>query len=250
MKILIIEDEIPAANRLAAMVKEIEPGWSIITVLDEVKSSIDWLTNNPHPDLIFMDIQLADGFSFDIFDQVKIESSVIFVTAYDKYALNAFKVNGLDYILKPINKDELSNSIQRFKAFNHAKTLDYSTISAILALKEKNYKTRFLVKYGDQLNFVRIEEIAYFQSESSYSFVFTKSNNRYIIEETMDQIEEQVSPTLFFRVNRKQIVCIDCIDKISNHFNNRLKLELLPINNEETIVSRSKVKLFKNWLNQ
>ena len=250
MNILIIEDEIPAIKRLTKLIDELEPSWTIIEQLDEVKTAINWLETNPSPDLIFMDIQLADGFSFEIFEQTQINSPVIFVTAFDQYAVNAFRVNGLDYILKPIQKDLLAESISRFKTITSPIDIDLSSLAQLLKRKNEHYKERFLIKSGEELNFVRTQEIAYFLSESSYSFLVTKVGNRYIIDLTMDQIESELDPSIFFRINRKQIVCLDCITKISSYFNNRLKLDLNPIENSDTIVSRSRVKQFKDWLNK
>lgn len=250
MNVLIIEDEIPAVKRLVQLLSELEPTWKIVDQLDEVSLAVDWFKNHPPPDLVFMDIQLADGFSFDIFGQIKIESPVIFVTAFDQYAVNAFRVNGLDYILKPIQKTVLEESIERFKSLKSGSTIDMAALSALFKEKKAHYKERFLIKSGEDLNFVRTSEIAYFLSESSYSFIVTKSGNRYILDQTMDQIEEAIDPALFFRINRKQIICLDCIGKISSYFNNRLKLELNPHEKEDSIVSRTRVKQFKEWLNQ
>ena len=175
MNVLIIEDELPATKRLISLISEIEPTWTVVNTIDEVKSSIQWLQNNPSPDLIFMDIQLADGFSFEIFKSIDISAQVIFATAFDQYALDAFKVNGLDYLLKPINKSELIQSISRFKSLNHSPSINYEVISNLLAERDKDYKSRFIVKSGDQFNFVKVNEIAYFFSEDSYSFIMTRS---------------------------------------------------------------------------
>ena len=250
MKVLLIEDEAPATLRLSKLLLELEPNWNIVGALDEIEASVKWLKDNPAPDLIFMDIHLADGFSFAIFDEIKVVSKVIFVTAYDQYALKAFEVNGLDYLLKPIKKEELERSIARFKAAVSPKEMDYQALSAAMNRKEKLFKERFLIKSGDQLNFVRVTEIAYFLSESSYSFLVTKSGNRYILDSTLDQIENELNPDLFFRVNRKQIIGLESIAKISSFINHRLKIELVPAENSECIVSRNRVGQFKEWLNQ
>ncbi len=249
MNILLIEDEAPATIRLSKLLHELEPTWKIVGALDEIEASVKWLKTNPTPDLIFMDIHLADGFSFAIFDEIKVVSKVIFVTAYDQYALKAFEVNGLDYLLKPVKKEELERSIARFKATVSPKEFDYQAFSALMDRKEKLFKERFLIKSGDQLNFVRVTEIAYFLSESSYSFLVTKSGNRYILDSTMDQIENELNPDLFFRVNRKQIIGLESIGKISSFINNRLKIELVPAENSDCIVSRNRVGQFKEWLN-
>lgn len=250
MKVLLIEDEIPAAKRLASLIAELEPEWEISAPVDEVEQAIIQLKNYPQPDLIFMDIQLADGFSFEIFKAVEVKAPVIFVTAFDQYAVNAFRVNGLDYILKPVALDVLKESIARFKSMNSKVGINMDALQHFFKQKPDHFKERFLIKSGGELNFVRTSEIAYFLSEASYSFIVTKSQNRYIVDLTLDQIEAEINPSLFFRINRKQIVCLDCIVKISNYFNNRLKLDLSPVEKSETIVSRTRVKAFKEWLNQ
>ncbi len=222
---------------------------TIVGSVDEVSTAVEWIKTNPTPNLIFMDIQLADGYSFEIFEKIEVPCPVIFITAFDQYAVNAFRVNGLDYILKPIRKEVLVESLDRFKALK-SKPIDINVLSQFLQTKSERFKERFLIKSGDELNFVRTSEIAYFLSESSYSFIVTKGGNRYIIDLTLDQIEKDLDPSLFFRINRKQIICLDCITKISTFFNNRLKLELNPIENSDTVVSRTRVKEFKAWLNQ
>ncbi len=250
MRVLLVEDELPASKRLISLLKANEPTWQIVATTDEILNTVEWLKNNEPPDLIFMDIHLADGYSFAIFDEIEITSKVIFVTAYDQYALKAFEVNGLDYLLKPIKEEELKRSIDRFKKATVPNEIDLKGISALIQRKERAFKERFLIKSGEQLNFVQVSEIAYFISESSYSFVVTKSGNRYILDGTMDQIEKELNPDVFFRINRGQIVGVDSIKKISSHVNNRLKLELEPVEKETTIVSRTRVAQFKAWLNQ
>lgn len=250
MRVLLVEDELPASKRLKSLVESLEPTWQIVDITDEILSTVQWLKNNPAPDLIFMDIHLADGFSFAIFDEIEIKSKVIFVTAYDQYALKAFQVNGLDYLLKPIKEEELIRSIDRFKKAITPDDFDLRELSALIQRKEKAYKERFLIKTGEQLNFVQVGEIAYFVSESSYSFVVTKSGNRYILDATMDQIESDLNPDHFFRINRGQIVGVNSIQKISSHVNNRLKLDLEPVEIETSVVSRKRVAQFKEWLNR
>jgi len=250
MKIIIIEDETYAVKRLKELIFSLEPSWELIETFDEVNTSVKWLNTNPHPDLIFMDIQLADGFSFEIFDQVKLKSKVIFTTAFDNYAIKAFRHNGLDYLLKPIQKDLLQESINRFKSSEQSSPIDFETLSQLILPQKTDYKKRFLTKSGDQLNFIDIDNIAYFLSEASYSFVVSKSGNQYILDETLDYIEEQLDPSIFFRINRKQIIALSSIDTIKTYFNNRLILTLKPEIKGENIVSRTKVKVFKEWLDK
>ncbi|MCC7452891.1 MAG: response regulator transcription factor [Crocinitomix sp.] len=250
MKVLIIEDELPGARRLVSLIQQLEPSWSILTILDEVNSAVEWLATNPAPDLIFMDIQLADGFSFEIFERHQVVSPVVFVTAFDQYAINAFRVNGLDYLLKPIQLDLLQASIDRFKATHVKNVVHINQLSDLFKQRTERFKERFLIKSGEDLSFVRTSEIAYFLSTASYSFIVTISGGRYLVDLTMDEIEKELDPAKFFRINRGQIVGLDCITRITNFFNNRLKLELNPVEKEDTIVSRSRVKPFKEWLNQ
>lgn len=260
LQILIIEDELPAAKRLQQLIAKAEPEWRIIEVIDSIEDAVLWLKNQPKPDLIFMDIQLADGFSFEIFEQIQIESPVVFATAFNEYAIKAFQVNGLDYLLKPIEETELHRAIKKFKKqYNTSPTqetsgnpaLDYSQLA--LLLKNVNttaYKERFLIKIGEQMKFVKVEDIAYFRSEDGYVFIITHRNDRFLIDDSLEQINPKLKPTLFFQINRKLILNINAIDKISAYFNSRLKLQLLPNTKDDVIVSRERVKNFKGWLDQ
>ncbi|MCH2234191.1 MAG: LytTR family DNA-binding domain-containing protein [Crocinitomicaceae bacterium] len=250
MKIVIIEDELPAARRLEKLILELDPEAEIIARIQEVAEAIVWFGQNPHPDIVFMDVQLADGYSFEIFESTEINSSIIFATAYDQYALKAFKVNGLDYLLKPINKADLENAIRRYKDLELSKNIDFEKVKALFQPKEKSYKDRFMVKSGDQLNFVKSTDVAYFISEGSYSFLVSKLGNRFILDDTMDHIESQLNPNNFFRVSRKKIISIDAISSVHSHFNSRLKVVLTPEDSQETIVSRPRVKEFKEWLDK
>ena len=251
INILIIEDELPAVKRLLKLLIEIDLDHQIVAQIDEVSAAVDWLKSNPSPDLIFMDIQLADGYSFEIFEQTNIKSPVIFVTAFDNYAIDAFRVNGLDYLLKPIKKELLIKSIERFESVESPNNIDLSVLTKLLNPIKNQFKERFLIKSGDELSFVKTNEIAYFISEDSYSFIITKSGSRYIYtSDSINHIESQLDPAIFFKINRKEIVSLDSITKISSYFNSRLKLQLSPVRDHEFIVSRPKVKAFKVWLDQ
>ena len=249
MKALIIEDEKPAARRLSRMLNElqIEP----LTMLHSVEEAVNWFSNNEHPDLIFLDIQLSDGLSFEIFEEVEIKSAIIFTTAYDEYALKAFKLNSIDYLLKPIDSDELENAIDQFKK-QRATTvnlgLNLEQITALIAPSEKNYKKRFTVKIGQHLKMIATDTIACFYSENKATHIHTVNNRSYLIEETLEQIEEKLQPEAFFRVSRKFIVNITAIKDIISYSNSRLKIHLNSFNDSEIIVSRERVKDFKNWL--
>ncbi len=250
MKFLIVEDEDPAALRLEKMIKELKPSCSLVGRTDSIRATVEWIKANEKPDLIFMDIQLADGLSFEIFQQIDIEVPVIFTTAFDQYALKAFKVNSIDYLLKPIDKTDLSQAISQYENLHKKKeNIDSNAIQRILgSFQKKEYKRRFLIKSGDHFAHIAVEEIAYFYSEDSVLFLATNNGKKYIIEFTVDKLMEQLDPESFFRINRKLVLNDKCIDKISSYFNSRLKLDIKPTPHFEVVVAREKVKSFKEWL--
>ncbi len=253
MKTLIIEDEQPAAKRLAKLLAEHCPSCEIIAFIDSVEAASKWLKANPSPDLIFMDIQLADGLSFDIFSKTDVTAPVIFTTAFDQYTLRAFKVNSIDYLLKPIDPEELKTAIDKYYRLNRQhETFDRSGIERMLesVLKQQGYKERFLVKSGQHLNYVPVKEVAYFFSEDGIAFAQCVSGKKHIIEYTLDQLEDMLNPVDFFRINRQVIVRPEAIQKISTWFNSRLKLNLSPLNELNLIVSRDRVSDFKKWLDK
>lgn len=252
MKTLIIEDERPAALRLTKLIQKTAPNAEIVEVIDSVEASVKWLKTFDQPDLIFMDIQLADGLSFDIFQKVKINAPVIFTTAYDQYTLQAFKVNSVDYLLKPIDPEELDKALKKYETvFQKPQSYDQSAISQLLEnLQQKNYKERFLVKTGQQFSYIPIEEIAYFYSEDKVVCAQNNNGKRHIIDYTLDQLEDCLSPDNFFRINRKFITKLSSIQKINTYFNSRLKLQLNPSPTSEVIVSRERVMNFKSWLDK
>lgn len=244
-RVLIIEDEIPAAKRLTSLIQKYFAEASILTVLDSVEDTVNWLKKHPTPDLIFMDIQLADGQSFDIFTKVDINCPVIFITAYNDYAIKAFEVNGLDYLLKPIDIQRFQKAIERY--LNKTKQPDYREILAALQI-QSSYKTRFLVKQGDQFIIIPTEQIAFFQFLDGYTHIKTTNNRQFIIADSIESINRQLNPSIFFQVNRKTILSIPAIAKITNWFNSRLKVETQPKSFEDIIVSRERVKEFKHFL--
>jgi len=251
MKILIVEDEYHAVKRLSGLIKECRPQAEIIATVDSVEDGVDWFANHPLPDLAFFDIQLADGLSFDIFRQTKLEVPIIFTTAFNEYAIQAFKVNSVDYLLKPVDEEELEVAFQKFERLQpKAATYDADTINALLqSMLQKNYTERFLIKIGQQLMYLPTTDIAYFYSESSLSFIKTNSNQKHLVDYTLDQLEAMLSPKDFFRINRKMIVSVACIHRVAPYFNSRLMLQTLPKDKElEFIVSRERVKNFKAWL--
>ena len=252
MKVIIIEDEKPAARRLSRMLNElsIEP----LTMLHSVEEAVNWFINNEHPDLIFLDIQLSDGLSFEIFDEVEIESAIIFTTAYDEYALKAFKLNSVDYLLKPIDSDELENAVQKFKNLYNTKEnviFDLNQLKNIISSNSENannYKKRFTVKIGQHIKMISTASIECFYSENKATHIYTIDNRSYLLEETLENLENKLQPETFFRVSRKYFVNINAIKDIISYTNSRLKIILHSYNEAEIIVSRERVKDFKEWI--
>ena len=253
MKILLIEDELPAAKLLARLLETHCPQGRILATLDSVESAAAWLANSPAPDLIFMDIQLADGLSFDIFTKTEVRSPVIFTTAYDQYSLKAFKVHSVDYLLKPIEPVELVRALEKYERFfRKQEAFDFGSIQQMMqtALRQPTYRERFLVKSGQHLVHLSVADIACFFSEDKIAFAKCFDGKKHIVEYTLDQLEACLDPRQFFRINRRMLVRADAIGKISNWFNSRLKVELLLPGEEAEAVSRERVAEFKQWLNR
>ncbi len=253
MKVLIIEDEPQAAKRLESLIASLEPQAVILNKIDTVKNAVLWIKSNPAPDLIFMDIQLADGISFQIFEQCEVKSPVIFTTAYDEYALKAFKVNSIDYILKPIDKDEMNAALKKFHS-THRTNQDskhvLDNIGQAIQMLTKKYKTRFVIKVGEHLKSVEVSEILFFFSLEKATFCQTKDGRKNILDFTLDQLEEILDPTRFFRINRKHIVAADSIQDMISYTNSRLKLVLKTSDDNDVIVARERVQEFKDWLDR
>ncbi len=252
MNILLLEDEEPAAKRLQKMLKEIEPGAVIPENIVSVSSAIQWLQQNPPPDLIISDIQLADGVSFDIFRQVKTLCPVIFTTAYDQYAIDAFKVNSIGYLLKPVKKDELQAAIVKYKDLskqNPATVPDINKlIEAMAAGGPSKYKKRFAVKYGEHLKTIGVEEAAYFYTEDKINFLTTREGRRYTVDFNLDTLETMLDPHVFFRINRQYIISIQAIAEMFTYSKSRVLIKLHPPAKHETIVSTERSGDFKLWL--
>jgi two-component system, LytTR family, response regulator LytT len=250
MNILIIEDEKPAARLLQRKVEKL--GLQIHHMLHSVEESIVWFNNNPHPDLIFLDIQLSDGLSFEIFEQIDIKSAVIFTTAYDEYALRAFKLNSIDYLLKPIDEEELEVAISKFKNQFQKHTissLDFEAIKRMLVNPvEKEYKKRFSVKIGHQLKVIPIEDVECFYSENKGTYLHTLDNRDYLLDTTLEILENEINPKDFFRINRKFIIPLKSIKEIQVYTNSRLKIVLPSYKDDEVIVARERVSDFKEWI--
>jgi len=250
MKTIIIEDEKPAARLLQRKLEKI--GVSVDKMLHSVSEAIEWFSANSHPDLIFLDIQLSDGLSFEIFEKITIKSAIIFTTAYDEYALKAFKLNSIDYLLKPIDEEDLDIAVKKFKDRLPAQQplqIDFEQIRNMLKNPfEKVYKKRFTVKIGQQLKVVQTEEIECFYSENKGTYIHTKDNRDYLIDSTLEILEHELDPDSYFRVSRKFIVPMKAIREISMYSNSRLKVILPTYKADEVIVSREKVADFKAWI--
>lgn len=253
MKIIIIEDETPALNRIKKMVLEVEPTIEILATADSIEQSVQVIEKHQGAiDLILMDIELADGQSFEIFNLIEVKSPVIFTTAYDEFALKAFKVNSIDYLLKPISKEELKAAIQKFKSIQKSSDnveVLKNMLSHITAPKN-NFKERFLVKLGERLISVATNEIAYFLSKDKLTYLITKNNNKYVVDYTLEELGNMLDRKHFFQINRQFIVAINSITNIHNYFNGKLKIQLVPVVEEEVIVSRERASDLKIWLNQ
>lgn len=255
MKILLIEDEDHAASRLAQLIKEIEPDVEISGPIDTVSASVAHLNSGPVYDLIFLDIQLADGKSFSIFEKCKITTPIIFTTAYDEYALKAFDLNSIDYLLKPVNRGKLNTAIEKFrklKEYFGSKNPNeqlYEMLKNLNLNKSSNFKDRFLINKGDEMIPIKTNGIACFYAEDKVVFLLTFENRRYIIPYTIGELTTKLNPGLFFRVNRQFIVSADAIKKVHNYFNFKLKVELVLDLKHDIIVSRAKTLAFKAWMN-
>jgi len=251
MKILIIEDEAPAYRRLNTLLSKGHPDMEVIEVIDTVSDAVKWLRNHQTPALIFSDIQLADGLSFEIYKQVDVVCPIIFTTAYDEYMMDAFETNGIDYLLKPIEEKSLNRSISKFRKLTESGNEIQNPIEDLLAVldkKEKKYKNRFLVKLGAKLVPVLIDDVAYFQSSEGSTAMVLKSGKRFIVDQTLDELESLIDPLKFFRLNRQYFTNINSIESIHQYFKGKLKIYLSPSSDKEVLVSREKARSFKNWI--
>lgn len=250
IKAVIIEDEDIASRRLSNLIGELAPNFEIVSQITSVENGIQWFENNPLPDLIFLDIQLNDGYGFDILDSLENHPPIIFTTAYNGYAVRGFKYNGLDYLLKPIDKNDLKIALNKFnKSYvNKSEFLEEDKIIQIKNLFNKEYKHRFMVKVGNQFNTFGVEDIAYFKSDEGVIFFYTLSGQKYPIEYSIDQLVHILNPVHFFRVNRKYMVSVKAVGEIHSYFNSRLLLKLNPKEEEKVIVSRERTTNFKKWL--
>lgn len=255
MNILIIEDEELAVSKLKKTLAEVAPEATVVGVTDSISGTLQWLEQNRHPDIILSDIELTDGQSFEIFRNTKVDSMLIFTTSYDEFAMQAFKLNSIDYLLKPIQKNELKTALEKYhRLYGHTKTNAEFRIQDIEQLlrsfqqpQPEPYRKRFLVKHLQKMVSIPVEDIAYFYFDGLVLFK-THDNKRYVVDYTLDEIEVMIDPEMFFRTNRSNIVSVKSISKIDEYFGNRLILKLQPENEKEALVSREKVHGFKKWL--
>ena len=252
VRALIIEDEAPAYRRLSNLLAQHHPEVEAIDVLDSIEAAVRWLGENKAPDLIFSDIQLSDGLSFEIYRQAPPPCPIIFTTAYDAYMLEAFRTNGIDYLLKPIEEADLARSLEKFRALTGTATSssapDIERLLAAIAAKPAGYRERFLIKLGSKLLPVATADIAWFLSTDGTTELLTRDGKRHLLDQPLDEIEGQLDPARFFRLNRQCIACIACIQVAHQHFNGKLKVELRPAAPIEVMVSREKARAFKEWM--
>lgn len=256
MKILIVEDEPLAVKRMEGLIREVAPDTEIVGKIDTVRAFVRWWQTNPAPDLLLMDIQLADGLSFEIFQQVDVKTPVIFTTAYDEYALRAFKVNSVDYLLKPIEEEELGKAIQKFRLQRHSADAQPGASENLVRMLEEfgikpvTYKSRFLIKQGGRFDVIETSDILYLYADDKVVFLITSQNRKYIVDETLDELEGKLDPRQFFRINRKYITHLSAIERIEPYFNGRLRIWLRNRPSEEEVsVSRERADSLKTWLN-
>ncbi len=252
MEVLIIEDEQLGAEKLIRLLKAIDNSIDIVGNTRSIKSSVEWLMENKHPDIVLMDIELTDGQSFEIFNHVNIKSMVIFTTSYDEYALQAFKVNSVDYLLKPIKKEELKNALDKYQAWQQkfsAPSIDIThLINELKQQQGKTFRSRFLVKQGQKLVSVETSDIAYLYAEGRLSYFICRDRQKFVLDYTIEELEQMLDPQQFYRANRAFLIHIKAVAQIHNFFNGKLKLDLQPATDKEVLISREKATEFKEWM--
>jgi DNA-binding LytR/AlgR family response regulator len=254
MKALIIEDEHLTAERIRTLLLKIDPTITVLEIIDSVKTAVQWFSKNEKPDLVFMDIQLADGLSFDIFEQIPIEYPIIFITAYQEYAIKAFKVNSVDYLLKPISEEDLRSAITKYQRhFRNEVNLPQignELLSGIKQMIHKTYKTRFMIRVGDRVKSVEVDDILYFFSLDKGSYLHTSDNRNYVIDFTLEALVELLDPVKFHRINRRYIISPGAIEDMINLSGSKLKVLLTQSDDAEIYISRDRLSAFKEWLDK
>lgn len=262
-KAIIIEDEIPAARLLHEMLLTLRPDWEIQILPGNIEESVEWFAHHPHPDILFLDIHLTDGNSFLFIEQARPDSMIVFTTAYDEYAVRAFSVSSIDYLLKPIHEERLAQTLARFESLTATSIRDFNTESQMLEVLQslsasqglstlggtKKFRTRFLISGGDKLFTVSVDDIAYFYSENKVTFIVTRNGKEHIIDLSLDKLCEQLDPDVFFRTNRQTLVCVDAIQRIEPYFLGKAVVHVLPPFKEKILISKEKIGVFKMWLN-
>lgn len=248
IQVLIVEDEQPAAKRLMKLISEITPDFEIIQICDSIETTVNYLRNKTVPDLIFLDVQLGDGISFEIFNQIQISCPVIFTTAYDEYVFRAFELNSIDYLLKPIHKEELERSIEKYRKLNQKQDLQW--ITSLINTENKNYKQRFLVSSGANLISIKTSDAAYFYSVERSTFLTTSAGKSYALEYSLDKLEQMLPAKEFFRVNRQFLISMNAIKKINVLSKSRMKIILNPESTDEVFVSNARAHEFRIWLDK
>lgn len=247
--LLILEDEEPAAKRLQKLLHETTQEVEVLAVLDSISAAKSWLATHPHPQLMLVDIHLADGISFELFKQIEINCPIIFTTAYDEYALQAFKLNSIDYLLKPIKKDELQQALKKFTKLKAAQPMNIDQLlQAVAQTPADKYRQRFVIRYGEHIKTVETKEAAYFYTEARANFLVTRDARRYVIDFNLDQLEQMLNPAEFYRINRQFIISIQSIEEMSTWTKGRVMIKLKPPTKIETIVSTERSADFKKWL--
>ena len=256
MLVLIIEDESLAAERLKNLLTEIDPSIEVVQILKSVEASLKWFDHNDEPDLILSDIQLLDSLSFDIFSQREIKCPIIFTTAFNQYAIQAFEVNSVDYLLKPVQKEKLSTALEKFNTqqsgsvVSHLTPDDLEKIALMVKNTQPEYKSRFLVKLGQKIRAIPIEKIAYFFTKDKLTFLVTNTGDKYPLDNSLEEIDQLLDPNIFFRLNRKFVAKINAVKEIHPYFKGRLKIELSPPIDNDIVISSDKTPSFKKWLDK
>jgi DNA-binding LytR/AlgR family response regulator len=254
MNVVIIEDEHLIARRITDLLGQIDPGINVLASIDTVKRACEWFSQNEKPDLVFMDIQLADGLSFDIFDLVKIEAPVIFITAYQEYAIKAFKVNSVDYLLKPVSEEDLRLALGKYKRYftfqDSIPEIGSDLIKSIREMISKPHKSRFMIKVGDHIKSVDVEDILYFYSQQKGTFLHTSDNRNYVIDYTLDKLNELLNPDIFTRINRQYITSHKAIKELITLSGSKLKVRLQDSDDDQVYISRERLSTFKEWLDR
>ncbi len=252
MNVVIIEDEHLTAERIATLLRQIDPGIEILSIIDSVKRSVEWFKSNQKPDLVFMDIQLADGLSFDIFDIIKIEAPVIFITAFQEYAIKAFKVNSVDYLLKPVSEEDMQAALDKYKRYFNRElavpAIGGDLLKNIREMISKPYKSRFMVRVGEHIRSVDVGNILYFYSLQKGTYLHSSDRHNYVIDYTLAGLEALLDPQLFHRINRRYLITHKAISDVVSHSSSKLKVKLLHSDDDEIYISRERMTSFKDWL--